>query len=97
MNRKILSTDNLKKIFRGYLNRQVNRIIIVLIILIGIYIIKIANINATNTLLDIIERNIQYDFTFAEDRKIFKDTIVKIVNTSKVTIEELTESVVNIK
>jgi len=97
MNRKILSTVNLKKVFNIYLNKQINRIIIILIILLGIYIIKLVNNNTTNKVLHFIERNIYYDFRLAEDRKIFKDALVKIVNTSKGTIEELAETVINKK
>ncbi len=94
MNRRVFTSKNLLKIFNIYLNRQVNRIIIVLIVLIGIYIIKLVNIDTTNKILDFIERNIYYDFTIVEDRKKFKDTLVKIVNTSKGTIEELTQTMV---
>ena len=95
MNRKVFSSSNLKKILNLYFNKQVNRIIIVLIILLGIYIIKLVNINSTNRLLDLIEKNIYYNFSLVEDGRKLKDSLIKLVNTSKGRLEELAETMVN--
>lgn len=94
MNSKVFTKKNLKLLSNRYFNRQVNRIIIVLIILIGIYIIKLVNNTTTNKILVFIEKNIHHDFSLKEDGKKLKDTIVKIANASKGTIEELTGTMV---
>lgn len=97
MNRKILTANNIKKILNVFLNKLINQAIIVLAVLLGIFIIKLININTTNKILDIIERNIYYDFSFKEDGKKIKDALVKIVNTSKVALEELADTMIDKK
>ncbi|WP_353096636.1 hypothetical protein [Tissierella praeacuta] len=74
-----------------YYNKLVNRIIFVLIILLIILVIKMMNNKTTNTIIKIIEKNIYYDFSMEKDGKKIKDYLVKVVNGSKGTIEELVE------
>ncbi len=82
---------NFIKYGSGYWNRQINRMIVVLITLLIILVIKLINIKTTNNIIKIIEKNIYYDFSLKEDGKKVKDYLAKIVDSSKNTIEELTD------
>lgn len=74
----------------GYYNKQINRIIFVLITLIIILVIKILNNKTSKSIINIIEKNIYYDFNLKEDGKKVKDYLAKVVDISKDKIEELT-------
>lgn len=74
----------------GYYNKQINRIIFVLITLIVILVIKILNNKTSKSIINIIEKNIYYDFNLKEDGKKVKDYLAKVVDISKDKIEELT-------
>lgn len=81
-----------KRYFRSnnyYYNKQLNRIMLVLFTLLIILITKIINNKTTNSVIQIIEKNIYYDFSFKEDGKKVKDYILKVLDDSKDTIEKL--------
>ena len=73
----------------NYYNKQLNRIMLVLFTLLIILIIKMINNKTTNSVIQIIEKNIYYDFSFKEDGKKAKDYILKALDDSKDTIEKL--------
>lgn len=74
---------------RSYFNRQLNKLMLVLFTLLIILIIKMINNKTTNSVIQIIQKNIYYDFSFKEDGKKVKDYILKAVDDSKDTIEKL--------
>lgn len=86
------SANTNKRYFRlnnNYYNRQLNKLMIVLFTLLIILIIKIINNKTTNNVIQIIEKNIYYDFSFKEDGKKVKDYILNTLDNSKDTIEKL--------
>lgn len=93
MDRKTYKVNRVNKNFlkfnNSYYNKQVNRIIFVLITVLVILIVKAINHRSTNNIINIIEKNIYYDFSIKEDGKKVKDYLVKIIGGSKETIEEL--------
>lgn len=81
-----------KRYFRpnnNYYNKQLNKIMVVLFTLLIILIIKMINNKTTNSVIQIIEKNIYYDFSFKEDGKKAKDYILKTLDDSKDTIEKI--------
>ncbi|MBU5256748.1 hypothetical protein [Tissierella praeacuta] len=74
-----------------YYNKLVNRIIFVLVILLIILVIKMMDNKTSNSIIKIIERNIYYDFSMEKDGKKVKDYLVKVVDSSKGTLEGLVE------
>ena len=72
-----------KSIYR----RQLDRVILVLMVLIIILVIKIINNKTTNNIIEIIEENIYYDFSWQDDGKEALGYINKIMNNAKDSIE----------
>ncbi|MDR7857069.1 hypothetical protein [Tissierella sp.] len=72
-----------------YYNKLLNRIVFILFTLLIILIIKMVNNTTTNSIIKIIEKNIYYDFSLKEDGNKIKDYLIKAVDNSKDTLEEL--------
>lgn len=70
-------------------NRQLNNIILVLIILIIILIIKLFNNSSSNNIIEIIEKNIYYEFNWKSDGKRAIEYITKFIGNTKKTIETI--------
>ena len=70
----------------SYYNKLISRVILVLVTLLVILIIKTINTKTTNNIIQIIEKNIYYDFNWKEDgekarkylKGIFVDTMESI-------------------
>lgn len=86
------STGINKRYFRSsdnYYNKQLNRVMLVLFILLIVLIIKMLNNKTANNVIQIIEKNIYYDFSLKEDGKKAKNYIIKAFDHSKDTIERI--------
>lgn len=68
-------------------SRQLNKVIFVLITLILIFIIKTINTKTSNDIIQIIEKNIYYDFSWKNDGKKATDYMKKLVGSTKNSIE----------
>lgn len=77
------------KLNNNFYTKQLNRLILVLVILLAVFIVKLINNNSTNKVINIIEKNIYYDFNIKEDGKKVKDYLTKLIGGSKERIEEL--------
>ncbi len=80
---------NFFKYSNGYYNKLINKMIFVLVILLIVLLIKMMNTKTTDNIINIIKKNIYYEFSIKEDGKKIKDYLVKLVGNSKDTIEEL--------
>ena len=70
-------------------NRQLNNIIIVLLILIILLIIKMFNNGTSNNIIEIIEKNVYYKFSWKDDGKRAMEYMTKILGNTKKTIETI--------
>lgn len=77
-----------------YFQKQINNIIYVLVILLVVLVIRLINTNTTNRIIKIIEKNINYEFSLAEDGKKAKNYLIKSADNSKNTIDKFTESII---
>ena len=75
---------------KKYYNKQVNRLIFVLVTLLIILLIKMMNTRITNDIINIIERNVYYEFSLKEDGQKVKEYLGKVVDISMEAIDELT-------
>lgn len=71
----------------SFYNRQLNKITLVLIILIFIFTIKIMNTTRTKNIIEIIETNINYNFSLNSDGKRSLKYIKKLMVRTKDSIE----------
>lgn len=71
----------------SFYNRQLNKIIFVLILLIFIFMIKIMNTTSTKNIIEIIETNINYNFSLKSDGKKSVEYIKKLIVRTKDSIE----------
>lgn len=78
----------------NYYKKLLNRIIVVLIILLTILVIKVINSKTTNNIIEIIEKNIYYDFTLKRDGIVVKDYVMDAINNSKDTIYQIADEVI---
>ena len=70
-------------------NRQLNNIIVVLLILIIILIIKILNNSTSNNIIEIIEKNVYYEFNWKDDGERAIEYMTKIMGNTKKSIETI--------
>ena len=70
-------------------NRQLNNIILVLLILIIILIIKMLNNGGSNNIIEIIEKNLYYKFSWKDDGERAIEYISKFIRNTKRTIETI--------
>ena len=70
-------------------NRQLNNIILVLLILLIILIIKLFNNSTSNNIIDIIEKNIFYEFSWKSDGKRIIEHMTKVMGNTKKTVETI--------
>ncbi|WMM23549.1 hypothetical protein RBU61_11355 [Tissierella sp. MB52-C2] len=75
---------------KKYYNKQVNRLIFVLVTLLIVLLIKMMNTKITNDIINIIERNVYYEFSLKEDGRKVKEYLGKVVDISMEAIDELT-------
>lgn len=75
-----------KKIY----SKQLNRTIFVLVTLLIILFIKMINHRTTNNIIEIIKKNIYYDFSLKEDGKKVKDSLINTIDSSMEAIEKIT-------
>lgn len=68
-------------------NRQLNKIIVVLSILIIILIIKTINSSTSNNIIEIIEKNIYYSFSWKRDGKKVTEYMKNIIENTMESIE----------
>ena len=84
MNKRYFKSPN------NYYNKQINRLVFVLITLLIILLIKMMNTGITNDIINIIEKNVNYEFSLKKDGERVKEYLVKVVDISMETIEGLT-------
>ena len=70
-------------------NNQLNNIILVLLILIIILIIKMLNNNTSNNIIEIIEKNVYYKFSWKDDGERLIEYMTKVMRNTKRTIETI--------
>ena len=70
-------------------NRQLNNIILVLLVLVIILIIKLFNNSTSNDIIELIEKNIHYEFSWKNDGKRAIEYMTKIMGNTKKTIETI--------
>lgn len=68
-------------------NRQLNNIIVVLLILLIILFIKLFNNGTSNDIIEIIEKNIYYEFRWKDDGERAIEYMTKVMGNTKKTIE----------
>ena len=68
-------------------NRQLNNIILVLLILVIILIIKLFNNSTSNDIIEIIQKNIYYEFSWKDDGERAIEYMTKIMGNTKRTME----------
>jgi len=71
----------------SFYNRQLNKLIFVLIALIFIFMIKMMNTTSTKNIIEIIETNINYNFSLESDGKKSVDYIKRLIVRTKDSIE----------
>lgn len=70
-------------------NRQLNNVILVLLILIIILIIKMLNNSTSKNIIEIIEKNIYYKFSWKDDGERAMEYMTKIMGITKKTMETI--------
>lgn len=73
--------------YNNFYSRQLNKVIIVLLVLIIILIIKAINNGTSNNIIEIIEKNIYYDFSWKNDGKWATEYIKKLIGDTMESIE----------
>lgn len=87
----------IKNFGKDYYSKQITNLIYVLIIVLFVLITKSINSKITKNIINIIEKNIYYEFTFKEDGKKVKDYIIKTADNSINSIEKFTKDIIKIK
>ncbi len=94
MKRLSSNKRHISKQSKDYFQKQINNIIYVLVILLVVLVIRLINTNTTNRIIKIIEENINYKFSLAEDGEKAKNYLIKSADNSKNTIDKLTKSII---
>ena len=71
----------------NFYTKQLNKLIVVLILLIFIFMIKIINTSSSQNIIQIIETNINYKFSLESDGKTTLGYIKKLIVRTKDSIE----------
>lgn len=69
------------------ISRQLNNLIVVLVILITILVVKMINYSTSNNIIEIIEKNIYHDFSWEQDGKRVAEYMKKFMGNTKRSIE----------
>lgn len=87
MLRRNYNRYNTRPNYKGFYARLLNKIIIVLSILIIVLIIKTINNSTSNNMIEIIEKNIYYEFSWKSDGKRVVEYVRRVMGNTMESIE----------